>query len=58
MKTLTSLELFTGAGGLALGLEAAGWRHTAVIEMNAHACATIRLNQTGEHPLMRGMDVA
>lgn len=54
MKSLTSLELFTGAGGLALGLEAAGWRHTAVVEKNPHACATIRLNQTAEHPLMKG----
>lgn len=27
MKTLSSIELFTGAGGLALGLEQSGWRH-------------------------------
>lgn len=43
-KNLKSLELFSGAGGLALGLEAAGCNHSALIEYNADACKTIRLN--------------
>jgi DNA (cytosine-5)-methyltransferase 1 len=42
----TSLELFTGAGGLALGLSRAGFSHVAVIERDAAACKTIRHNQT------------
>ena len=41
----TSLELFCGAGGLALGVEDAGFKHLALVEFNKHACATIRQNQ-------------
>jgi len=41
MKTYRSVELFSGAGGLALGLEKTGWHHLALIERNEHACATI-----------------
>ena len=39
-----SIELFTGAGGLALGLEKAGCHHEAMFEFNAQACNTIRYN--------------
>lgn len=41
---MNSIELFTGAGGLALGLENSGWGHLALVENNKHACNTIRLN--------------
>ncbi len=44
MNEHTSIELFTGAGGLALGLEDSGWKHLALIERNKDACATIELN--------------
>src|SRR5262249_47199520 len=44
-RALTSLELFSGAGGLALGLEAAGFDHLALVEFNKHAAATIRHNR-------------
>lgn len=54
MKQLQSIELFTGAGGLALGLEEAGWRHAALIERDEHACSTIRLNESLGHPLAKG----
>lgn len=46
-----SVELFTGAGGLALGLEESGWNHLALVERNQHACSTIQLNGAGKHPL-------
>lgn len=41
---LTSLELFSGCGGLAKGLENAGFEHRAFVEFNAHACASLRQN--------------
>src|SRR5690348_15961154 len=41
---MDSLELFTGAGGLALGVAKAGFAHSAVIEWNADACSTSRAN--------------
>jgi len=50
---LTSLELFAGAGGLAMGLTRAGFRHRAVAEWNHDACETIRRNQALGHPLVR-----
>jgi DNA (cytosine-5)-methyltransferase 1 len=43
--TLASLEICTGAGGQALGLETAGFNHTAVVEIEHAACETLRLNR-------------
>lgn len=39
-----SVELFSGCGGLALGLSQAGLHHVAMVERNDDACATIRHN--------------
>jgi DNA (cytosine-5)-methyltransferase 1 len=41
---LTSVEICTGAGGQALGLHNAGFTHRAVVEIDKHACATLRAN--------------
>lgn len=49
----SSIELFTGAGGLALGLEQSGWHHSALIERDEHACSTIHLNESLGHPLAK-----
>lgn len=42
---LTSVEICTGAGGQALGLEKAGFIHSAVVEIDHHACETLRFNR-------------
>ena len=41
---MKSIEIFSGAGGLAKGLELAGTKHQAFIEWNADACNTLRMN--------------
>jgi DNA (cytosine-5)-methyltransferase 1 len=42
---MRSIELFTGAGGLALGTHRAGFHHLAVIERDHDSCATLQLNR-------------
>ncbi len=41
---MRSVEIFSGAGGLAKGLDLAGFDHAAFIEWNKDACASLRLN--------------
>lgn len=41
---LTSFELFTGAGGLALGVAKSGFEHLGVCEWNRDACRSLRAN--------------
>ena len=45
-RGLTSVEICGGAGGQALGIERAGFRHLAVVEVDANACNTLRKNGT------------
>ena len=42
---MRSVELFAGAGGLAMGMSNAGFHHAAVIEWDHDACETFRENQ-------------
>jgi DNA (cytosine-5)-methyltransferase 1 len=42
---MKSLELFVGAGGLAMGVSRAGFSPLAVVEWDRDACETIRENQ-------------
>ena len=42
---MKSVELFAGAGGLAIGMAKAGFHHAAVIEWNSNACETFRENK-------------
>jgi len=41
----TVLSLYTGAGGLDYGFEAAGFRTTVAVEMDAMCCETLRTNR-------------
>ncbi|WP_342319528.1 DNA cytosine methyltransferase [Corynebacterium mayonis] len=47
-EEFTSLEICAGAGGQALGLERAGFRHNAVVELDGWAAETLRLNRGSE----------
>lgn len=42
---MMSLELFAGAGGLALGTANAGFEHRCVLEWDRNACETMRYNK-------------
>lgn len=41
----TSVELFAGAGGMALGFEEAGFEHVFLNEIDKYACATLKKNR-------------
>ncbi|MDO8290866.1 MAG: DNA cytosine methyltransferase [Parvibaculum sp.] len=54
---LTSVELCAGAGGQALGLEKAGFAHTALVEIDPHCCNTLRHNRPQWNVLEEDMRV-
>lgn len=45
MAILRSVELFTGAGGLALGISRAGFTHDLLVEIDKHAQGTLGRNR-------------
>lgn len=50
---MRSVELFAGAGGLAMGVSLAGFESLAVVEWDQWACDTIRENQKRGFPLVQ-----
>jgi DNA (cytosine-5)-methyltransferase 1 len=54
---LHSVELFGGAGGLALGLHEAGFSTRAFVEWDRWACDTVRENAHGEFPDLKSWQV-
>ena len=49
---MKAVEIFAGAGGLAMGVRLAGFSSTALVEWNKSACNTLRLNQARGFPLL------
>ena len=54
---LTSLELFAGAGGLALGTELAGFHAVAAVERDRWAAETLEENRARGFPLVKDLRV-
>jgi DNA (cytosine-5)-methyltransferase 1 len=52
--SFSSIELFAGAGGLAMGVSLAGFASRAVVEWDKWACDTVRQNQQRGFPLVAG----
>ncbi len=44
-RDYTSIELFAGAGGMALGMEKSGFKHILLNEFEKNACNTLRFNR-------------
>ena len=45
LRDYRSVELFAGGGGMALGMEMAGFRHVLLSELDKNACDTLRSNR-------------
>ncbi len=45
IRPYTSIELFAGAGGLALGMSKAGFKHVLLNELDHDACHTLKTNR-------------
>jgi len=54
MASLPTISLFTGAGGLDLGLDAAGFNNTVAVEMSDVAVRTLRENRTKWGKILHG----
>jgi DNA (cytosine-5)-methyltransferase 1 len=50
-----ALELCAGAGGQALGLERSGFDHVGLVELDARACETLRLNRRAWNVIERDL---
>lgn len=53
---MNSIELFAGAGGLALGLENAGFSHLGLVEFNKSASETLKKNRPNWNVLFEDVE--
>lgn len=54
---MDSIELFAGAGGLALATANAGFSHKAVLEWNPNGCSTLRRNKAAGLPQLANSEI-
>ena len=54
---MKSKELFSGTGGLALGLQQAGFDHEALFEWDKDSCENIKYNIANGYPGVRDWSV-
>ncbi len=56
---MQSIELFSGCGGLALGLHTAGFKHQKLVEFEPRAASTLKLNTAlvTDHKIVNAGDV-
>jgi DNA (cytosine-5)-methyltransferase 1 len=52
-----TIEIFAGTGGLAMGLQQAGFSHSALIERDRHSCENLRSNAKMGHGAAAGWKV-
>jgi DNA (cytosine-5)-methyltransferase 1 len=51
---LIDIDLFAGAGGLAIGLRRVGFAPATLYELDKYACRTLRRNITSDKPTLQG----
>lgn len=56
-EELRSVELFSGAGGLALGLAKSGFKHEMLVEYNKHAVDTLNYNHDKGQEQIKNWDI-
>lgn len=54
---LQSVELFSGAGGLAMGMSIAGFEHALLAERDKWACETVERNKSRNLPIVQGWNL-
>ncbi len=58
MRKISSLELFAGCGGLAIGLEKAGFHHVLLNEFDKNAATTLKTNRPEWNVLLQDIHQA